>query len=209
MKAEGSAIRSVRYVTKEVCQLRESTQRWDRTDWSHLFSKALCIASKFFRFQKSDLTEFKISSSESLLLSFTVHQRSPMGTKSITEPQHHSNLNGKDWPSSRSTCTTVTSLPAPSRGVLRQPLYHPLCGRHLTLSLCFSYHAAATTSVHGRNANDIKMTILEMAPHPIQNLQYVKALLLKAVTVVILLEPHIMCIWVQRKSLLKLWTELQ
>lgn len=184
MKAEGSPIRSVRYVTKEVCQLRESTQRWDRTgsNWSHLFSKALCIASKFFRFQKSDLTEFKISSSESLLLSFTVHQQSLMGTKSITEPQHHSNLNGKDWPSSRSTCTTVTSLPAPSRGVLRQPLYHPLCGRHLTFWLCLSYHAAATTSVHGKNTNDIKMTILEMAPHPIQNLQYVKAFLLTAVT---------------------------
>lgn len=80
-----------------------------------------------------------------------------------------------------------------SRGVLRQPLQHPLCGRHLTFSLCLSYHSAATTSEHARNANDIKI-LSRKQPH-IQTPQYVKALLLSAseTTVFIACKLQTMC----------------
>lgn len=114
--------------------------------------------------------------------------------------QTHSNLRGIDWRASKCTCTSIAFLhvlPAPSRGVLRQPLQHLLCGHHLTFSLCLSYHSAATTSEHARNANDIKI-LSRKRPH-IQTPQYVKALLLSAseTTIVIACKLQTMCTWVE------------
>ncbi len=96
----------------------------------------------------------------SIIWSLTGHQRSSTRAKSITNSQYLSNLSGSDWRASKRIWTSVASLhvlPAPSRGVLRQTLHHPLWGLHLTFSLCLSYHSAATTSEHARNTNDIKI----------------------------------------------------
>lgn len=157
----------------------------------------LPYSSRNWKIQKS-IQDASCSKCRSVIWSHTGHQWSLTRAKSITNSQCHSNLRGIDWRASKCTCTSVAFLlvlPAPSRGVLRQPLQHPLCGRHLTFSLCLSYHSAATTSEHARNANDIKI-LSRKQPH-IQTPQYVKALLLSAseTTVVIACKLQTMCTW--------------